>query len=140
MKIVLQWDFAKRTNAFKCYGKTPNLGGTWCLCTWAMGGENFTYLFWFCFIGRIYICHLFLRNLCFWWKSIWCGMFLWQLTQLFIFIVLAASYFFSFVKQCFLLQLISSGQAERSSSFSSSMMRIFQRGLLRQRCYFLPCT
>ncbi|KAK8664745.1 hypothetical protein V6N13_084521 [Hibiscus sabdariffa] len=35
--------------------------------------------------------------------------------------------------ECFLLQLISSGQAERSSSFSSSMMRIFQRGLLRQR-------
>ncbi|XP_039068436.1 general transcription and DNA repair factor IIH subunit TFB2-like [Hibiscus syriacus] len=35
--------------------------------------------------------------------------------------------------ECFLLQLISSGQTERSSSFSSSMMRIFQRGLLRQR-------
>ncbi|XVE88025.1 hypothetical protein DITRI_Ditri19aG0035300 [Diplodiscus trichospermus] len=35
--------------------------------------------------------------------------------------------------ECFLLQLISSGQAERSTSFSSSMMRIFQRGLLRQR-------
>ncbi|TYH84830.1 hypothetical protein ES332_D02G222600v1 [Gossypium tomentosum] len=35
--------------------------------------------------------------------------------------------------QCFLLQLISSGQAEKSTSFSSSMMRIFQRGLLRQR-------
>ncbi|TYI38702.1 hypothetical protein ES332_A02G046800v1 [Gossypium tomentosum] len=32
--------------------------------------------------------------------------------------------------QCFLL--ISSGQAEKSMSFSSSMMRIFQRGLLRQ--------
>ncbi|TYG43351.1 hypothetical protein ES288_D11G009700v1, partial [Gossypium darwinii] len=35
--------------------------------------------------------------------------------------------------QCFLLQLISSGQAEKSTSFSSFMMRIFQRGLLRQR-------
>ncbi|KAK8992327.1 hypothetical protein V6N11_048411 [Hibiscus sabdariffa] len=35
--------------------------------------------------------------------------------------------------ECFLLQLISSGQAEKSSSFGSSMMRIFQRGLLRQR-------
>ncbi|XP_039061725.1 general transcription and DNA repair factor IIH subunit TFB2-like [Hibiscus syriacus] len=35
--------------------------------------------------------------------------------------------------ECFLLQLISSGQAEKSSSFSSSMMRIFQRGFLRQR-------
>ncbi|KAK8310261.1 hypothetical protein V6Z11_D02G174300, partial [Gossypium hirsutum] len=35
--------------------------------------------------------------------------------------------------QCFLLQLISSGQAEKSTSFSSSMMRIFQRGLLCQR-------
>ncbi|TYG72502.1 hypothetical protein ES288_D04G026200v1 [Gossypium darwinii] len=39
----------------------------------------------------------------------------------------------NFVKQCFLLQLISSRQAEKSTSFSSSMMRIFQRGLLRQR-------
>ncbi|TYI47188.1 hypothetical protein E1A91_D13G155600v1 [Gossypium mustelinum] len=37
------------------------------------------------------------------------------------------------VLECFLLQLISSGQAEKSTSFSSSMMRIFQRGLLRQR-------
>ncbi|TYI47190.1 hypothetical protein E1A91_D13G155600v1 [Gossypium mustelinum] len=36
------------------------------------------------------------------------------------------------VLECFLLQLISSGQAEKSTSFSSSMMRIFQRGLLRQ--------
>ncbi|KAK8306775.1 hypothetical protein V6Z11_D03G149300 [Gossypium hirsutum] len=35
--------------------------------------------------------------------------------------------------ECFLLQLISSGQAEKSTSFSSSMMRIFQRGLLHQR-------
>ncbi|GMI93416.1 hypothetical protein like AT4G17020 [Hibiscus trionum] len=35
--------------------------------------------------------------------------------------------------ECFLLQLISPGQSERSSSFSSSMMRIFQRGLLHQR-------
>ncbi|TYJ33631.1 hypothetical protein E1A91_A05G116300v1, partial [Gossypium mustelinum] len=34
---------------------------------------------------------------------------------------------------CFLLQLISSGQDEKSTSFNSSMMRIFQRGLLRQR-------
>ncbi|PPD78419.1 hypothetical protein GOBAR_DD24656 [Gossypium barbadense] len=33
--------------------------------------------------------------------------------------------------ECFLLQLISSGQAEKSTSFSSSMMKIFQRGLLR---------
>ncbi|TYJ44786.1 hypothetical protein E1A91_A02G008400v1, partial [Gossypium mustelinum] len=31
---------------------------------------------------------------------------------------------------CFLLQLISSGQDEKSTSFNSSMMRIFQRGLL----------
>ncbi|XP_052480794.1 uncharacterized protein LOC105764191 isoform X2 [Gossypium raimondii] len=37
------------------------------------------------------------------------------------------------VLECFLLQLISSGQAEKSTSFSSSMMRIFQHGLLRQR-------
>ncbi|XP_016703402.1 protein POLLEN DEFECTIVE IN GUIDANCE 1 isoform X1 [Gossypium hirsutum] len=37
------------------------------------------------------------------------------------------------VLECFLLQLISSGQTEKSTSFSSSMMRIFQRGLLRQR-------
>ncbi|XP_012452699.1 protein POLLEN DEFECTIVE IN GUIDANCE 1 [Gossypium raimondii] len=37
------------------------------------------------------------------------------------------------VLECFLLQLISSGQAEKSTSFSSFMMRIFQRGLLRQR-------
>ncbi|KAG4142457.1 hypothetical protein ERO13_D06G130832v2 [Gossypium hirsutum] len=34
---------------------------------------------------------------------------------------------------CFLLQLISLGQDEKSTSFNSSMMRIFQRGLLRQR-------
>ncbi|KAB2025485.1 hypothetical protein ES319_D06G152300v1, partial [Gossypium barbadense] len=33
--------------------------------------------------------------------------------------------------QC--LQLISLGQDEKSTSFNSSMMRIFQRGLLRQR-------
>ncbi|OMO84837.1 Transcription factor TFIIH subunit p52/Tfb2 [Corchorus capsularis] len=33
----------------------------------------------------------------------------------------------------FLLQLISPGQAETATSFSSSMMRIFQRGLIRQR-------
>ncbi|KAF9611856.1 hypothetical protein IFM89_036500 [Coptis chinensis] len=35
--------------------------------------------------------------------------------------------------ECFLLQLISSSQAERPTSFSSSMMKIFQRGLLSQR-------
>ncbi|KAK8276093.1 hypothetical protein V6Z11_D10G178200, partial [Gossypium hirsutum] len=34
--------------------------------------------------------------------------------------------------ECFLLQLISSGQAEKSTSFSSSMMKIFQRGLLHK--------
>ena len=62
-----------------------------------------------------------------------------EFAQLFSFYVWAASYF-SFVKQCFLLQLISSGQAEKSTSFSSSMMRIFQRGLLRQRCYIMPWT
>ncbi|KAK8292897.1 hypothetical protein V6Z11_D06G151100 [Gossypium hirsutum] len=37
------------------------------------------------------------------------------------------------VLECFLLQLISLGQDEKSTSFNSSMMRIFQRGLLRQR-------
>ncbi|PIA44014.1 hypothetical protein AQUCO_01800227v1 [Aquilegia coerulea] len=35
--------------------------------------------------------------------------------------------------ECFLLQLISSSQAERPTNFSSSMMTIFQRGLLSQR-------
>lgn len=35
--------------------------------------------------------------------------------------------------ECFLLQLISSGQTEKQTSFSPSMMRIFQRGLLTQR-------
>lgn len=40
------------------------------------------------------------------------------------------------VKQCFLLQLISSGHSERQTNFSSSMMRIFQRGLLSQRYIF----
>ncbi|GKV45829.1 hypothetical protein SLEP1_g52870 [Rubroshorea leprosula] len=34
--------------------------------------------------------------------------------------------------ECFLLQLISSGQSERQTNFSPSMMRIFQRGLLSQ--------
>ncbi|GLU23024.1 hypothetical protein SLE2022_390580 [Rubroshorea leprosula] len=34
--------------------------------------------------------------------------------------------------ECFLLQLISSGLSERQTSFSPSMMRIFQRGLLSQ--------
>ncbi|GLT75084.1 hypothetical protein SLA2020_468340 [Shorea laevis] len=34
--------------------------------------------------------------------------------------------------ECFLLQLISSGHSERQTNFSSSMMRIFQRGLLTQ--------
>uniref|UniRef100_A0A6N2L1U1 RNA polymerase II transcription factor B subunit 2 n=1 Tax=Salix viminalis TaxID=40686 RepID=A0A6N2L1U1_SALVM len=35
--------------------------------------------------------------------------------------------------ECFLLLLISSGQAEKPTSLSSSMMKIFQRGLLSQR-------
>ncbi|KAE7995655.1 hypothetical protein FH972_000429 [Carpinus fangiana] len=35
--------------------------------------------------------------------------------------------------ECFLLQLINSAQAERPSNISSSMMKIFQRGLLSQR-------
>ncbi|PSR98579.1 RNA polymerase II transcription factor B subunit like [Actinidia chinensis var. chinensis] len=35
--------------------------------------------------------------------------------------------------ECFLLHLISSTQAERTTNFSSSMMKIFQRGLLSQR-------
>ncbi|KAF7151186.1 hypothetical protein RHSIM_Rhsim02G0128000 [Rhododendron simsii] len=35
--------------------------------------------------------------------------------------------------ECFLLHLISSGQAERTTNFSSSMLKIFQRGLLSQR-------
>ncbi|XP_058186116.1 general transcription and DNA repair factor IIH subunit TFB2-like isoform X5 [Rhododendron vialii] len=35
--------------------------------------------------------------------------------------------------ECFLLHLISSGQTERTTNFSSSMMKIFQRGLLSQR-------
>ncbi|KAH9762203.1 General transcription and DNA repair factor IIH subunit TFB2 [Citrus sinensis] len=35
--------------------------------------------------------------------------------------------------ECFLLQLISSAQAERPTNFSSSMMKVFQRGLLIQR-------
>ncbi|XP_015574628.1 general transcription and DNA repair factor IIH subunit TFB2 isoform X2 [Ricinus communis] len=35
--------------------------------------------------------------------------------------------------ECFLLHLINSGHAERSTNFSSSMMKIFQRGLLTQR-------
>lgn len=38
--------------------------------------------------------------------------------------------------QCFLLQLISSAQAERPTNISSSMMKVFQRGLLTQRCIF----
>ncbi|KAJ0081652.1 hypothetical protein Patl1_10776 [Pistacia atlantica] len=40
--------------------------------------------------------------------------------------------------ECFLLQLISSSQAEKTTNFSSSMMKVFQRGLLTQRLYFLP--
>lgn len=36
-------------------------------------------------------------------------------------------------KQCFLLQLINSSQVEKGTSFSSSMMRTFQRGLLSSR-------
>ncbi|KAA8515273.1 hypothetical protein F0562_018497 [Nyssa sinensis] len=35
--------------------------------------------------------------------------------------------------ECFLLHLISSTQAERTTNFSSSMMKVFQRGLLSQR-------
>lgn len=35
--------------------------------------------------------------------------------------------------ECFLLQLISSTQAEKPTNISSSMMKIFQRGLLSQR-------
>ncbi|OVA13234.1 Transcription factor TFIIH subunit p52/Tfb2 [Macleaya cordata] len=35
--------------------------------------------------------------------------------------------------ECFLLQLISSGQAEKTTNFSSSMIEVFQRGLLSQR-------
>ncbi|KAK6917534.1 Transcription factor Tfb2, C-terminal domain [Dillenia turbinata] len=35
--------------------------------------------------------------------------------------------------ECFLLQLINSTQAERPSNISSSMMKVFQRGLLSQR-------
>lgn len=35
--------------------------------------------------------------------------------------------------ECFLLQLISSSQAEKATNFSSSLMKIFQRGLLSQR-------
>ncbi|KMZ72824.1 General transcription factor IIH subunit [Zostera marina] len=35
--------------------------------------------------------------------------------------------------ECFLLQLISSGQAERSTSFNSYMLKTFQRGLLSSR-------
>lgn len=35
--------------------------------------------------------------------------------------------------ECFLLQLISSAQVDRPTNFSSSMMRVFQRGLLSSR-------
>ncbi|GAV77919.1 Tfb2 domain-containing protein, partial [Cephalotus follicularis] len=35
--------------------------------------------------------------------------------------------------ECFFLQLISSGQSNRVTNFSSSMMRVFQRGLMSQR-------
>ncbi|KAF2303345.1 hypothetical protein GH714_016962 [Hevea brasiliensis] len=35
--------------------------------------------------------------------------------------------------ECFLLQLINSTQAEKLTNFSSSMMKVFQRGLLSQR-------
>uniref|UniRef100_F6HDB4 RNA polymerase II transcription factor B subunit 2 n=1 Tax=Vitis vinifera TaxID=29760 RepID=F6HDB4_VITVI len=34
--------------------------------------------------------------------------------------------------ECFLLQLISSTQTEKLTNFSSSMMKVFQRGLLTQ--------
>lgn len=42
--------------------------------------------------------------------------------------------------QCFLLQLISSTQTEKLTNFSSSLMKVFQRGLLTQRSFltFLP--
>lgn len=40
------------------------------------------------------------------------------------------------IKQCFLLQLINSAQAEKMTNISPSMMRIFQRGLLTQRSVF----
>lgn len=39
-------------------------------------------------------------------------------------------------KQCFLLQLINSSQVDKQASFSSSMMRAFQRGLLNSRFPF----
>ncbi|XP_050215235.1 general transcription and DNA repair factor IIH subunit TFB2 [Mercurialis annua] len=35
--------------------------------------------------------------------------------------------------ECFLLHLLNSGQAEKTTNFSSSMIKIFQRGLLSQR-------
>ncbi|KGN49219.1 general transcription and DNA repair factor IIH subunit TFB2 isoform X1 [Cucumis sativus] len=35
--------------------------------------------------------------------------------------------------ECFLLQLINSGQAEKPSNISSSVMKVFQKGLLSQR-------
>ncbi|KAJ0018955.1 hypothetical protein Pint_10614 [Pistacia integerrima] len=41
--------------------------------------------------------------------------------------------------ECFLLQLISSSQAEKTTNFSSSMMKVFQRGLLTQRILILSC-
>lgn len=41
--------------------------------------------------------------------------------------------FFFGGKQCFLLQLINSAQAEKLTSFSSSMIKVFQRGLLSAR-------
>uniref|UniRef100_A0A2P2KQ49 RNA polymerase II transcription factor B subunit 2 n=1 Tax=Rhizophora mucronata TaxID=61149 RepID=A0A2P2KQ49_RHIMU len=40
--------------------------------------------------------------------------------------------------ECFLLQLISSGQVERPTNFSFSMMRVFQRGLLSYRDKEVP--
>uniref|UniRef100_A0A0E0KWW7 RNA polymerase II transcription factor B subunit 2 n=1 Tax=Oryza punctata TaxID=4537 RepID=A0A0E0KWW7_ORYPU len=39
----------------------------------------------------------------------------------------------AYIGRCFLLQLINSSQVERGTSFSSSMMRTFQRGLLSSR-------
>lgn len=40
-------------------------------------------------------------------------------------------------KQCFLLQLINSSQADRPTNISSSTMKVFQRGLLTQRSHSL---
>lgn len=44
-----------------------------------------------------------------------------------------------FWQQSFLLHLISSTEAEATRNISSSMMKIFQRGLLGQRSLISPC-